>query len=307
MPRPAPSVFTVLLLSGFVVLAAAAEPQLPRPEAVTPVPVLITNDYTEGVVVDRQGNLFFSHGTRITRVTPDGKSAVWIETGAPNGHKILPNSDHLVCDGSRHAVLRLDPSGRVIGNAASGASDGIEIRTPNDLTLDRKGGFYFTDSVAETGAVHYVAEDGTKRAVVRRANFPNGIALSEDGDTLYYAESRENRIMRVKLKRPGIPEGDPRVFADLPKNTSRPGWEWNQPDGIAFDAKGRLWVAHYGMKAIHVLGRNGNVRRTYNGGNVTTSNLCFAGPEGETVYATGGDPGGLFRLDVGVPGRPLLK
>lgn len=291
---------------GLAAAAAAVDP-LPRAESVKPVPVLITNDYTEGVVTDRQGNLFFSHGTRITRVTPDGKHAVWIETGAPNGHKILDNGEHLVCDGSRHAVLRLDPSGRIIGHAATGSAEGLEIRTPNDLTLDPKGGFYFTDSVPETGAVWYVSPNGDKRVVARNQDFPNGIALSQDRKRLYFAESRKNRIMVVKLKRPGIPSDQPQVFADLPRNTERPGWEWNQPDGIAFDAEGRLWVAHYGMKAIQVLSPKGQLRRTYDGGNRTTSNLCFAGPEGDTVYATGGEPGGLFRLDVNVPGRPILK
>lgn len=307
MTRNPVSAFLLLAATLTLGVAATAASRLPRADSVRPVPVLITNDYTEGVVVDRQGNLFFSHGTRITRVTPDGKSAVWIETGGPNGHKILPNGDHLVCDASRKAVLRLDASGRIIGTAASGTSEGLEIRTPNDLTLDPKGGFYFTDSVPETGAVHYVGPDGTKRVVVGRANYPNGIALSKDRKRLYYAESRENRIMVVKLKRPGVPSGAPKVFANLPRNAERPGWEWNQPDGIAFDADGRLWVAHFGMKAIQVLGPNGRVLRTYDGGNRTTSNLCFAGPGGDTVYATGGEPGGLFRLDVKVPGRALIR
>lgn len=295
-------------LAAALCAGAGAAARLPRPDQIRPVPVVITNDYTEGVVVDRAGNLYFSHGKEITRVTPDGKVAQWVETGAPNGHKIMPNGDHLVCDGSRHAVLRLNPSGRILRDVAIGKAEDLDIRTPNDLTLDlRAGGFYFTDSVPETGAVIHVGPDGRKRVVARNLDFPNGIVLSRDRKRLYFAESRKNRVWVVKLKSPGVPDGKPRVFANLPINTRRPGWEWNQPDGMALDAEGRLWVAHYGMKAIHVLSPKGRLLATYDGGNVTTSNLCFAGENLETVYATGGEPGGLFRLDVGIPGLPLIK
>lgn len=298
------------LASGVLALLAAAAPAatpLPERARIKPAPVVITNDYTEGVVVDRDGNLYFSHGKIITRTTPDGKAAPWAETGAPNGHKILPNGEHLVCDGSRKAVLRLDNAGKVIGTAAEGMSGGLEIRTPNDLTLDPQGGFYFTDSVPQTGAVHYVAPDGARRLVAKNINFANGIALSADRKRLFVAESLENRILVISLKAPGVPEGEPRFFAELPRNTERPGKEWNQPDGVALDADGRLWVAHYGMKAIHVLGPRGRLLMSYDGGNRTTSNLCFAGPKSSTLYATGGEPGGLFRLDVNVPGLRLMR
>jgi gluconolactonase len=298
------SVLGIGLLVSLATMAVAAS--LPEAGAVRPVPVVITNDYTEGVVVDRFGNLYFSHGKVITRIGRDGKVLDWAETGSPNGHKILPNGEHLVCDGSHHAVLRLDANGQILANATGAKSEDLEIRSPNDITLDPKGGFYFTDSVPKTGAVHYVAPDGMMKVIARNVNFANGVALSADRKRLLYGESQENRIMIVKLKAPGVPDGPPRVFADLPKNTERPGWEFNQPDGIALDASGRLWVAHYGMKSIHVLSKSGELVRTYDGGNVTTSNLCFAGPDFNTLYATGGEPGGVFRLDVNVHGLRLL-
>src|SRR5205823_694177 len=118
-----------------------------------PVEVVRTNDYSEGPVVDRQGNIYFSHGSLITRVAPDGTATDWAGTKAPNGHKIRPDGDHLVCDGQRHAVLHLDAGGKEVGIAASGHVGELTILTPNDLTLDPEGGFYFSDSVPETGAV----------------------------------------------------------------------------------------------------------------------------------------------------------
>lgn len=285
---------------------AAADP-LPQPGLVRPEPVVITNDYTEGVVVDYQANLYFSHGTRITRVSPDGKVGTWAETGAPNGHKVVPGGEHLVCDGSRNAVLVLSAEGKILRNAAFGRSGGLEIRTPNDLTLDAHGGFYFTDSVVETGAVHYVARDGTLRLIARELDFPNGIALTPDGKKLYLAESQKNRLLVLDVRAPGVVAGPPRLLIDLPRNEERPGKEWNQPDGMALDRDGRIWIAHYGMQAIHVVSPRGRLLATYDGGNRTTSNVCFAGPRFTTLYATGGEPGGLFRLEVGIPGVRLLR
>jgi len=80
----------------------------------------------------------------------------------------------------------------------------------------------------------------------------------------------------------------------------------NAPDGIALDAEGNLFVAHYGMRRVQVVSPEGKVIRSYPGGNLTTSNVAFAGPKGDQLYVTGGDPGALFRLDLGVKGLVIL-
>ncbi len=284
---------------------------LPNSSMINPLPVAITSDYTEGPVIDKQGHLYFSHGEIITRRSPDGTTMEWARTGAPNGHKILPNGEHLVCDGSHHAVLRLDRDGTMLGYAAVGGVGNVEIRCPNDLSLDPLGGFYFTDSVTQTGAVIYVAGDGTKNLVADAIDFANGVALSADRTRLLFAESKRNRILCVDLNSPGHTKGAPYVFCDLPRNSDSVGDEYNQPDGIAFDADGRLWVAHWGMKAVHVLSANGHLLATYDGAHQWTSNLCFGGIKLDMLYVTGssvgGSPGGVFCLEVDVLGLSLLS
>lgn len=284
---------------------------LPNSSMINPLPVTITSDYTEGPVIDKQGHLYFSHGEIITRRSPDGTTMEWARTGSPNGHKILPNGEHLVCDGSHHAVLRLDRDGTMLGYAAAGGVGDLEIRCPNDLSLDPAGGFYFTDSVTQTGAVIYVAIDGTKSLVADAVDFANGVALSADRTRLLFAESKRNRILCVDLISPGHPQGAPYVFCDLPRNLDSIGDEHNQPDGIAFDADGRLWVAHWGMKSLHVLSANGQLLATYDGAHQWTSNLCFGGIKLDILYVTGssvgGSPGGVFCLEVAVPGLSLFS
>jgi gluconolactonase len=289
-------------------LAVAAGADLPPDDAVQPVEVVRTGDFSEGVVVDHDGNLYFSHGKLITKTTPDGRAVTWAELGEPNGHKVLGDGTHLVCDPGRHAVLRLDADGRVLGEASK-ASEGQPLKTPNDLTLDvPHGGFYFTDPGEwdpknTKGKVHYVDAAGTTRTVAGGLSFPNGIVLRPDGKELLVSESFKNRVLAYPVQAPGK-LGPPRVFVELPAKGE--GQIDNQPDGMALDAAGNLYVAHYGMRQVQVVDPQGRIIRRYPGGNLETSNVAFAGPNLDQLYITGGQPGALFRLDLGVRGLAIL-
>jgi len=284
---------------------------LPEAEAIQTVEIVRTNDYSEGVVIDHEGNIYFSHEKVITVVTPDGKHRVWAETGEPNGHKILADGTHLVCDASHHAVLRLDAEGNML-DPASRECEGKPLKGPNDLTLDPEGGFYFTDPEGTglsnpIGTVHFVDPEGTTHLVTGGLAYPNGIVLTPDRKRLLVAESQKNRILLYEVLSPGK-VGPMQVFADLP--TKEGEQINNQPDGICLDAAGNLYVAHYGMRQVQVLDPEGKLIRRYPGGNLTTSNCAFGGPGLDQLFVTGGTPGALFRLDLGVPGldiRPKRK
>jgi len=302
------AIAAVFLGSLFSVAGAGA---LPDPASITPVEVHRTGDYSEGAVVDHDGNIYMSHANGITKVTPDGEATRWAELAGANGHKVLPDGTHLVCSHRLHAVVHLDAEGHVLGHKAEGKIPGSDrhVDRPNDITLDPHGGFYFTEFIPlkddRSGAIIHVAGDGTMRTLAEGLNRPNGLALSADRKTLYFVESAENRLLQIQLERPGVAKGQPVVLAELPSNPDPKGT--SQPDGIALDAHGNIWIAHFGMKAVQVVSPGGGLLATYDGGNVQTSNLCFAGPERGTLYVTGGKPGALFRLDVGVTGLDLLE
>jgi gluconolactonase len=273
---------------------------LPPNDAVKPVEVILTHDYTEGVVVDHEGNLYISHGKIVTKVTPEGKGTTWAETGAPNGHKILADGTHLICDAERHAVLHLDVDGKELAPAAT-VSDGKPLRAPNDLTLDPStGGVYFTDPASSDeknadGSIHFIDAGRKTHTIGTGFAFPNGIVIRPGGRELLVGESKRNRILAFPVLAPGK-LGEPKVLVDLPKKGA--GQIDNQPDGIALDAAGNLYVAHYGMRQVQVIDPEGKIIRRYPGGNLTTSNVAFAGPGMDRLYVTGGDPGGLYRLDL---------
>src|SRR5438045_9136664 len=95
----------------------AAEP--PAEDKVKIVKLFEVPNYCEGIVFDHAGNGYISHGKVITKFTPDLRRSIWAETGAPNGHKVLADGTHLVCDGSQHAVLHLDANGKILGQASA--------------------------------------------------------------------------------------------------------------------------------------------------------------------------------------------
>jgi gluconolactonase len=298
-----------LILSTYLPYSVLSA-DLPGHSWVKPQKLFEVGQYCEGIVFDHAGNGYISHGDRITQFSLEGKTNTWAITGMPNGHKILADGTHLVCDASHKAVLHLDASGKIIGKASS-ECDGIPLKGPNDLTLDPKGGFYFTDPGGSSltnpiGSVYYVDPSGRTHWVAGDLAFPNGIVLSPGRTKLYVAESQKNRIWVYTLEKPGEVTSQ-KVFAYLP--SKREGQIDNQPDGMCLDADGNLYVAHYGMREVQVLNPKGELIRRYAGGNITTSNVAFGGPKWESLFITGGldnNKGGLFVLDLKTKGRVIL-
>jgi gluconolactonase len=279
---------------------------------VIPVEVARSPTYTEGPVFDREGNLFFSHNHGIFRLSSTGELVDWVmdpEAGF-NGHKILPDGTHLVCASKKKAVWRMDRAGKFVGVASSDC-DGKPLRAPNDLTLDRNGGFYFSDPggsrEAPIGTVHYVNSQGKTLLSAGGMRVPNGLVTDPSGEFLYVAETVPNRILRFRIQSPGR-LGALEVFATLP---SRDGHE-AAPDGLAIGANGKLYVAHLGTGHVLVLNSAGKLIHTWPGGNYDVSNLVFGGPERDQLYITGSvghrskTEGRVFRLDLkGIRGTRL--
>lgn len=287
---------------------------------VTPEHLLTVPHYCEGVGFDHAGNGYVSEGKRVVQFSQDSdgtwQSRTFAETGAPNGHKLLADGTHLVCDASHHAVLHLSADGEML-EPASKECDGEPLRGPNDLTLDTpNGGFYFSDPGGSddkrlVGTVHYVDADGKTHLIDKRLAFPNGIVLTPNGKRLLVAESKKNRVLVYSVHGPGQ-VGPRNVFAELPSKDAARGQTDNQPDGMCLDARGNLYVAHYGMREVQVLNTQGRLIARLPGGNLTTSNVAFGGPRMKQLYVTGaiGDSdsteGRLFRLQFGVEGLVIL-
>ncbi|MDZ4698179.1 MAG: SMP-30/gluconolactonase/LRE family protein [Rhodothermales bacterium] len=276
-------------------------------ETVKPVLLAEVGTFSESPVFDKEGNIYVSepYGGPITRVTPTGEVSTWAETKGANGHRILEDGTHLVCDRVRSAVLRLDPDGNEIGLAASSCGD-HPLRAPNDLALDQHGGFYFTDPSGSqedpVGRICYVDAEGDSHWLAEWEGFPNGIAVSPDERTLYVAEFNRNEILTFPIESPGK-IGAESLLTKLPEKEGVPLFG---PDGMAFGPDGNLFVAHFGMGEIHVLSKEGKVIRTIDLGDDSawSSNLNFGAAGSQSLYVTGNSgpdpsmPGFLYRLKL---------
>jgi gluconolactonase len=307
----------ILVVVSLVAFAGRAA-ELPGADKVQAQQLFTVPNYCEGVVFDHAGNGYISWGKTVTTFIPGGRSRPWTRTGAPNGHKILADGTHLICDASHHAVLHLAADGTPLAPAAI-ECDGSALRGPNDLTLDAyNDGFYFSDPGGSgrdnpIGTLHYVDARGKTHLCDSGLAYPNGVVLTRDGTKLYLAESQHNRVLVYDVLAPGK-LGPRQVFANLPEKDTSVGQIDNQPDGMCLDAAGNLYVAHYGMQQVQVLNPQGELIARLPGGNVTTSNVAFGGPNMDQLFVTGGlgaeaGEGGLFRLDLsacGVHGLTIL-
>ena len=304
----------MLVTFALAVLTGAGDAR--PPAAPQPVRLFTVPEFTEGVVFDREGNGYISSGKYVYRFTEGGKPEVWAETGGANGHKILADGTHLLCDRSQKAVLHLSQGGKILGKAAS-ECDGKPLRAPNDLTLDAaNGGFYFTDPEESDlehriGTVHYVDAKGKVSQVDSGLAYGNGIVLSADGKKLFVDETFTRNVYVYDVLAPGK-LGPRRVFAELPDPIVKELPIANLCDGMCLDAAGNLYVAHFGTGVIDVIDPAGKHLRTLLAGNIACSNVAFGGPNTDQLFVTGGlgpigkAEGAVFRIDLGVKGLKTL-
>lgn len=257
--------------------------------------------YTEGPVMDSNGNGYFTtlSGGEIKRSESAGEAAHWASSTCPNGQAVLPGSDIVICDSKEAALKRFDAAGNFLRYEVRGYCAGEQVMTPNDVVADEAGGLYFTDSIRHQGKVFYKAANGVERLLTSGLDYPNGLALSSQAGRLFVAESYRNRVLELNLEANDTDAY--RVFATLPQHGSGRA-EANLPDGMAVDAWGNLWVAHYGMGALQVLDQGGNLVATIPTGLPLTSNLCFLCFDPLIAMVTGGlgepGPGRVVRVTI---------
>jgi sugar lactone lactonase YvrE len=94
----------------------------------------------------------------------------------------------------------------------------------------------------ELAPLIHVGRDGAARRTGIDLHFPNGIGLSPDGRTLVVAETDAHRLTAFDHDgRGGL--SNPRVMVDLGPA---------QPDGLAMDARGGVWICCLEHGVIHV-------------------------------------------------------
>jgi sugar lactone lactonase YvrE len=99
-------------------------------------------------------------------------------------------------------------------------------------------GYNFFDPAnkpVDTCVIACVDPDGRARVVAKGLSFPNGMVVTPDGKTFIVAETMGHRLTAYDLQADGS-LANRRVYAQLPSDVN--------PDGIALDAEGAVWLAN---------------------------------------------------------------
>lgn len=264
---------------------------------------------TEGPLPLPDGTVIFTEtqANRITQIAADGSTSTFIaSSGGANGVGFN-------AAGELVAVQTVKPSIAVIYPADKARTlvdqyEGKPFNRPNDLVVDRRGGVYFTDPGArpEPGqpapptAVYYLSPKGTLQRLATDIERPNGIQLSPDEKTLYVANTGGEYVLSYDVKRDGSVSGR-RNFAKLEGVQKTETGVSSGADGLAVDAKGRLFVASTaGIQVFDTKGQSLGIVPLPK----APQNLAFAGPGKKTLYVVG--RGAAYRiatLTAGYEGR----
>lgn len=260
-----------------------------------PQKVLDGFGFTEGVCSDGRGNIYFSdlQQERIYNWTSDGRLLVFRDrTSRANGLAIDAMGRLVACQSSPGGKLvAIDPNGSEYVLAE--LYDGKRFNSINDLWIDRKGGIYFTDprygsrsQMEQDGEhVYYLTPD--HKRVIRVINDmvgPNGITGSKDGKRLYVSDHKGRKTFVYDIN----PDGtltNKRLFADVGS------------DGMAIDNQGNVYITT--RSSVWIYSPSGRQLAAIELPQ-TTSNVCFGGPDGRTLFVTAGT--GLYSIRMAVKG-----
>lgn len=199
----------------------------------------------EDVIVESDGSAIAGlEDGRIVRIREGGAVREIANAGGrPLGIEWMGDGEMVVCNADL-GLQRVTVSGEVT-TLVSGF-EGEDFIFTNNATVASDGTIYFSDTSTRWGIHEYVADliegrhtgrvfelapDGTLDLVADRLHFANGLALDENEDSLFVAETGTYRVHRHWLR--GERAGETDLFLD-----NAAGF----PDNLTF-ADGILWVS----------------------------------------------------------------
>jgi len=264
--------------------------------------------FTEGPAWHPDGYLLFSDipNNRIIRVNVDGTSSDWTtDSGGANGLMCTQNGDVYACQGELRQVglwrTGADGKGEYV-KVLTGENDGKPYNKPNDLAVDPVGGVYFTDpnyrqepTTQPVEGVYYITSAGDVSRIVDNLPRPNGVLVTQDGQSLLVANINLRQIIKYDIEAPGKISAGEVIF------TGDEQTDGNGPDGMTLDSDGNIYATY---KSVVVLQPDGELV-----GRVAIpekpSNCAFGGDDNRTLYVTARTS--LYSVPMKVAGIPIRQ
>jgi sugar lactone lactonase YvrE len=251
-------------------------------------------------------------GRRLNRYKPeDGAVQRW--SFHDNLAWVLPRRAGGWVAGTRHEIgeLSLDPE--LVFTPRLRVEPDKPGNRLNDAKIDADGTIWFgtmdDNEAAPSGAFYRILPDFSVLRIDTGFTIANGPAFAPDGRTIYHTDSAARTIYRYPRHHDGT------VGPRMPfiRFTDADGF----PDGMTVDAKGGLWVAHWGGGRVSRFTPEGVLDRTLALPVSQVTSCCFGGANLDRLFVTTaaiglsaerqkGEPlaGGLFELAPNIEGLP---
>jgi sugar lactone lactonase YvrE len=252
--------------------------------------IAVINDkagFPEGPLY-HDGKLYYvEYGTHTVK-TWDGKQnqEFWKMDGCgPSAIARLPGGDFVVTCYDSGSIAHLSADGKTKTQYKQDKA-GQSFQGPNDFAVDKKGGVYFTasgpwESDPIVGKIFYMKADTEIREVADDLHYANGLALSNDGKTLFLAESEAGRVIQFDVE----PDGsltNRRLFVRVGQVDPDSG-AFAYPDGLKLDSKDNLYIGQYSKGRIVVVSPDKKMLKTIDVPSPAAPNLAF-GPDESFIY-----------------------
>lgn len=181
------------------------------------------------------------------------------------------------------AGVRFDPDGTVALEWLQRLhAEGSPMRL-NDAKADGAGRLWFgsmrhRNSTGAEGNFYRWQAGSPPVAVDGGYGVTNGPAISPDGRTLYHTDSPKRTVFAFDLAPDGSLSNKRSWLSFAPDE--------GFPDGMACDAQGHVWIAHWGGARVTERASDGRVVRSFPVPAAHTSNVCFGGPDLRDLYIT---------------------
>ncbi len=220
-----------------------------------------------------EGLLWFSDmlGEALHTVNLNGSmTTVALPGRTPTGLGFRPDGSLLIASAADRQVLHYD------GDTVTTLVD-LSPHVPADLgdmLVDAAGRCYIGTQSFSGGVIVRIDPDETVHTVATDLDFPNGMVLTPDGDTLIVAESTGRRLTAFTVDGQGDLE-ERRVFAE---GLDAP------PDGIALDAEGGVWAAMTLAGEFERITAGGVVTDRIDVGDRAAIACALGGPKRRTLF-----------------------